>query len=101
MNTVERFKATLQGKPVDRSPVCAWLVLPLLKLLMGKSTSEVLQTIVSDPLEIIHIQEQLGLDPIIVTIDDRWFSVHQYWRLLYSWPDEALENWRVSQEPVK
>ncbi len=101
MNTVERFKATLQGKPVDRVPVCAWLGLPLLKSLMGKSTAALLQTVVSNPLEIVHIQEQLGLDPIIVTIDDRWFSVHKYWRLLYSWPDEALENWRVSQEPVE
>ena len=101
MTTVERFKAVLQGKPVDRVPVCAWLGLPLLKSLMGKNTAELLQTIVSDPLEIIHVQEQLGLDPIVVTVDDRWFSMHKYWRLLYSWPDELLENWRVSQESLE
>ena len=101
MNIVERFKAVFQGIPVDRVPVCAWLGLPLLKSLMGKSTSEVLQTTVSDPLEIVQIQGQLGLDPIVVTVDERWFSMHRYWRLLYSWPEEALGNWRVRQEAVE
>ncbi|MFN8006951.1 MAG: uroporphyrinogen decarboxylase family protein [Terriglobia bacterium] len=101
MNTVERFQAVFQGKPVDRVPVCAWLGLPLLKTLMGKTTLELLHTMVSDPLQIVHVQEQLGLDPILVAVDDRWFSMHRFWRLLYSWPQEALENWQVSQEVIE
>jgi uroporphyrinogen-III decarboxylase len=67
---------------------------------MGKSERAILEEAVSDPSAIIRIQEELGLDPIVVTSDERWFSQHLYWRLLYSWPDEALVTWRVKEEVV-
>lgn len=101
MNTVERFKAAFLGKPVDRVPVCAWLGLPLLQHMTGQSFLRLIEGFVSNPFEIIKIQEDLGLDPVFVTIDERWFSMHCWWRLLYSWPEEALETWKVKEEVVK
>jgi uroporphyrinogen decarboxylase len=98
MNVVERYRAAFLGNPVDRVPICAWLGLPLLSQLTGKSARAVLEEEASDPSEIVRVQEELGLDPIIVTIDDRWFSQHLYWRLLCSWPAEALATWHVKDE---
>ena len=98
MNTVERLRAAYTGQPVDRVPICAWIGLPLLKRLLGKGARAILEETVRNPFEIIKIQEDLGLDPIMVTLDDRWFSSHRHWRLLYSFPEEALESWQVSQE---
>ena len=64
--------------------------------LMGASGAHaVLEAIVEDPLTVVRVQEDLGLDPILVTVDDRWFSMHHYWRMLYSLPDEAADTWRV------
>ncbi len=96
MDTVERFRAVFEGRPVDRPPVCGWIGLPLLERLMGASGAHaVLEAIVEDPLTVVQVQEDLGLDPILVTVDDRWFSMHHYWRMLYSLPDEAADTWRV------
>lgn len=98
MNTVERFRATYLGQPTDRAPIAAWIGLPLVQQMTGKSSLTLLQTLVDNPLEMIQLQEDLGLDPIVVTVDDRWFSMHYFWRLLYSWPEEALETWQVREE---
>ncbi len=98
MNTVERFTAAYKGTPADRVPVCGWLGMPWLQRTTGKTILALLQEFVDNPLAIVEIQESLGLDPIVVTVDDRWFSMHNYWRLLYSWSREALETWQVTQE---
>jgi uroporphyrinogen-III decarboxylase len=61
----------------------------------GKKPRELIVGFANNPLEVIEIQESLGLDPILITMDERWFSMHYFWRLLYGWPDEALDAWRV------
>ena len=98
MNTRERFEATYTGRPTDRVPVCAWLGMPLLRQLTGQGPRAVLEGLVEDPLEMVRIQEELGLDPVLVTPDERRFSMHRFPRLLYNWPEEALETWRVQEE---
>jgi len=101
MNVVERFTAAYKGTPADRAPVCGWLGMPWLQRKTGKTILALLQELVENPLAIIEIQESLGLDPIVITVDDRWFSMHNFWRLLYSWPREALETWQVTQEVIE
>ncbi len=99
MNTRERFEAAYTGNPLDRVPVCAWLGLPLLRTLTGgKGPRAILGESVEDPLQIIQLQENLGLDPVLVTADERWFSMYRVPRLLYSWPEEAMETWQVTEE---
>ena len=98
MNTRERFEAAYTGRPTDRVPICAWLGMPLLRQLTGKGPRAVLEELVNDPLTMVRIQEGLGLDPVLVTPDERRFSMHRYPRLLYSWPQEALETWWVREE---
>jgi uroporphyrinogen-III decarboxylase len=99
MNTYERFRASFKGEPVDRPPICGWIALPLLTKLTGiPSGAKLLEAIVDDPRVVIDVQERLGLDPILVTVDDRWFSMHDYWRLIYSFDEEQLGYWQVKQE---
>jgi uroporphyrinogen-III decarboxylase len=97
LNTVERFKAVFLGEAVDRVPVCAWLGLPYLQSITGQSPRSLIEGVIGDPSQIIEVQENLGLDPIIITMSERWFSSHRFWRLLYDWPDEALETWQVEE----
>ncbi len=63
--------------------------------MLGKSIPTILREHVENPMTLVELQENLGLDPIVVTVDDRWFSMHNYWRFLYSWAPEGLENWQV------
>jgi uroporphyrinogen-III decarboxylase len=98
MNAAERLRAVFKGQPVDRVPVIAWLGVRWLEQLTGKSGRTLLRELVDDPLTMVKIQEDLGLDPIVVTIDERWFSQHNFWRLLYGWPEEALETWQVRRD---
>lgn len=102
MNIVERYKAVYRGEPVDRVPISAWLGLPFLRQITGKGPRTILEELVDNPLAIVKIQEDLGLDPVVLTVDDyRRFSMHRYWRLLYSWPEAALETWQVKEEVVE
>ena len=98
MDTRERFEAAYTGRPTDRVPICAWLGMPLLRQLTGKGPRAILEELVEDPLEMVRIQEELGLDPVLVTPDERRFSMHRYPRLIYSWPEEALATWQVREE---
>ncbi len=98
MNTVERYRAAFLGQTLDRVPIYVWLGIPLLQRMTGKSPLALLKESVSNPLEIIRLQEGLGLDPVLLPTDERWFSMHRYWRLLYSWSEAALRTWRVHQE---
>lgn len=71
MNTVERFRAAFTGQPLDRVPICGWIGMPLLRRMIGKSTYRLLCELVESPPEMVALQERLGLDPIVVTVDDR------------------------------
>ena len=102
MNTVERLTAVFKGEPVDRVPVTGWLGWKLLKRLTGKNVRTMMTEWVENPVgSIVKIQEDLGFDPIILTVCDCWTSTHRFWRLLYSWPPEALANWQVKEEIVE
>lgn len=101
MNTVERYTAAFTGKPLDRVPIAAWLGMPLLERMLGKSIPTILREHVANPMPLIELQEQLGLDPIVVSVDDRWFSMHNYWRFMYSWAPEGLEHWNVKQRIIE
>lgn len=101
MDTVTRLKAAFLGEPIDRPPVYGWIGIPLMKRLTGlPSTQQVLESLIEDPSVVIKAQRDLGLDPIIVTVDDRWFSMHIYWRLLYDHAEEDLATWRVTTKSV-
>ena len=97
MKTLERFRAVYKGEPVDRPPICGWLGLPFLNRLLNKTPRRILEDIAARPEEIIQLQEDLGMDPLLITVDDRWFSMYRFWRLLYSYPPEALETWPVQE----
>lgn len=102
MTTLERFRAAYRGEPVDRPPICGWIGLPLLRRLSGvDDVALLLDSIIEEPGIVVELQRRLGLDPIVVTVDDRWFSMHHYWRLLYSFDEELLGDWRVEQELVE
>ena len=101
MDTLARFKAVFLGEPIDRPPVCGWIGMPLLVRLTGSSGDrQLLESVIDDPSIVIQTQLDLGLDPIIVTVDDRWFSMHVYWRLLYDHAEEDLATWRVTTKAV-
>ena len=100
MNAPDRLEAAYTGKSLDRVPVSGWLGMSALKTLTKKGPRNVLVTLVEDPLQMTMIQEQLGLDPLIVTGDERWFSMIRLPRLLYSWSDESLETWQVKETIV-
>ena len=101
MDTATRLKAAFRGEPTDRPPVYGWIGLPLLKKLTGiQDGRQLLESVIDDPGLVIQTQRDLGLDPIIVTVDDRWFSMHIYWRLLYDHAEDDLATWRVTTESV-
>lgn len=101
MDTATRLKAAFLGEPTDRPPVYGWIGVPLLKELTGiPDTRQLLQSVIDDPGVVIQVQRDLGLDPIVVTVDDRWFSMHIYWRLLYDHAEEGLATWQVTTESV-
>ena len=101
MNTLQRFRSAYLGEPLDRPPVCAVIGLPLLERLTELSgASAILESVVSDPHIVIGAQRDLGLDPIITTVDDRWFSMHTYWRLLHDVHGDEFEAWQVSDEVI-
>ena len=99
MDTLSRFRAAYLGEPLDRPPVCAWIGLRSLEPLTGLSgPREIFESVVTNPRILIDAQRNLGLDPIIVTVDDRWFSMHRYWRVLFDVGADDFPTWQVRSE---
>lgn len=101
MNSYERFLAAMRGDVPDRVPVSCWLGLPYLLEVTPQATSytDLFKLWVEDPLgSIVTVQEELGLDPMILTYTEHVGEVHTFPSLLFSWPQEATEAWREHRE---
>lgn len=101
MNSYERFLVAMRGQLPDRVPVACWLGLPyLLKATPGASTyTDLFEWWVDDPLEtIVAVQEELGLDPMVLTNSVHLGEVLDYPARIFSWPEVALANWQERRE---
>lgn len=105
MNSVERIETAFRKGTPDRVPVVFRLGLRFLKNELLESPpafSKLYDAWIENPVEtIVKTQEDLGLDPIIVTA-----SLHpgewEVWpRRLMSWSEEAMETWRERTEVVE
>ena len=103
MDSYDRFLTTLRGELPDRVPVACWLGLPyLLKATPGaRCYTDLYKLWINDPVStIVAIQENLGLDPIILTHTEHIGEVITFPSLLLAWPDEAAATWRERREVV-
>ena len=102
MNSVERITAAFTGQLPDRVPVASWLSLPLIRRLVpDTSPSELFGRWIEDPCgSIIALQEDLGLDPIVITWSEHLGEGHLWPAKLFRWPDEALETWREQKQTL-
>jgi uroporphyrinogen-III decarboxylase len=101
MNSYERFLATMRGELPDRTPVACWLGLPyLLKTTPGARTyTDLFDLWVDDPRNtIVARQEELGLDPMVLTNSLHWGEVLDFPARIFSWPDAALAGWQERRE---
>jgi hypothetical protein len=104
MDTVERLTAAFRREPVDRVPVVAWLGLPLIRRMTPSSLTmlDLFDLWVEDPVSsIVKLQENLGLDPILCTHSFFLGTVQRWGEKCMPWPADALENWRVVEEPLR
>lgn len=99
MNSTERLCTVFQRGTPDRVPVAPWLALPLLEKITGQAPRTFLSHFAQDPLNsIVKIQENLGLDPIILTFCEFEDEVIDWPRRFLRWQPEAFENWQVHTE---
>ncbi len=96
MNSQERLLTAFQRGTPDRVPVATWLSLRLLDEITGQAPKQFLDSFVEDPgNSIIKIQENLGLDPIVLTFSELEDEVIDWPRRLFRWRPEAFEQWQV------
>jgi hypothetical protein len=91
----------MRGELPDRVPVACWLGLPyLLETTAGARTyTDLFDLWVEDPLNtIVARQEELGLDPMVLTNSVHWGEVLDFPARIFSWPAEALANWQERRE---
>lgn len=99
MNSAERLMTVFRRGTPDRVPVTSWLSLKLLEQITGQAPRQFLTRFVEDPGgSIISIQENLGLDPIILTFSELEDEVIDWSRRFLRWDPAAFENWRVEIE---
>lgn len=101
MNSYERFLAAMRGELPDRVPVACWLGLPyLLKTTPGVRTyTDLFDLWVDDPGNtIVARQEELGLDPMVLTNSLHWGEVLDFPARIFSWPEVALAAWQERRE---
>ena len=97
VDTVRRLTAVFRHELPDRVPVVCVLALPFVKqhISPGKSVAELHSQWIEDPVgSIVKMQEELGLDPVVVTKSLHFGEVEIYPRKLFTWPPEALVDWR-------
>jgi uroporphyrinogen decarboxylase len=101
MNSAERLLTAFRRGTPDRVPVATWLSLKFLDQLTGQSPRQFLNGVVDDPQgTIIKVQEELGLDPIVITFSELEDEVIDWPRRLFRWAPEAFEKWRVATEII-
>lgn len=102
MDSYDRFLCALRGEPTDRVPVACWLGLPyLLKMTPNARTyTDLYKLWLDDPLgTIVALQENLGLDPIILTHTEHIGEVITFPALLFP-NDDANTTWRERREVI-
>ncbi len=96
MNSKERLMTAFRRGQPDRVPVTSWLSLKLLEQITGQSPKQFLDRVADDPGDsIIKIQENLGLDPIILTFSELEDEVIDWPHRFLRWDPAAFENWRT------
>ncbi len=99
MNSQERLLTAFQRGTPDRVPVATWLSLKLLDQITGQTSKQFLDGFAADPNEtIIKIQENLGLDPILLTFSEYEDEVIDWPGRFFHWMPDAFENWQVKTE---
>ena len=99
MNSQERLLTAFQGGTPDRVPVATWLSLVLLDQITGQAPRQFLDSFVDDPSNtVIKIQEDLGLDPIVITFSELEDEVIDWPRRLFRWQPEAFAQWQVDAQ---
>ncbi len=96
MNSSERLLCAFRRETPDRVPVATWLSLRFLNQLTGQSPKKFLDRFAQDPADsIVKIQEDLGLDPILITFSELEDEVTGWPSRFFRWEPEAFENWHV------
>lgn len=96
MNSKERLMTAFRRGQPDRVPVTSWLSLKLLEQITGQAPKQFLSRFAEDPVNsIIKIQQDLGLDPIILTFSELEDEVIDWPGRFFKWDPAAFENWRV------
>lgn len=99
MNSNERLLTAFRGQTPDRVPVSPWISLRMFEVITGKSPKLFLDEFAEDPgNSVIRIQENLGLDPILVTFQEFEDEVVDWPKRYLRWAPEAFENWKVETE---
>lgn len=99
MNSNERLLTAFRGETPDRVPVSPWISLRMFEVITGKSPKQFLDEFVEDPANsVIKIQEDLGLDPILITFQEFEDEVVDWPRRYLRWAPQAFENWKVETE---
>ena len=104
MNSYDRFLTTMRGDLPDRVPAACWLGLPYLlnNTPQANSYTDLFKLWINNPLNtLVTKQEELGLDPMMLTYSEHLGEVHTFSDVLFSWPEEALANWQEHREVVK
>lgn len=103
MDSVERLRTALNGGQPDRVPVANWFGLPVVKQFMppGLRVHQMFDLWMNDPVtHIVRWQEKMGFDPMVCTFTEHVGESQYYPEKLFSWPEEALVNWRI-EDTVK
>lgn len=96
MNSYDRFLRALRGEPTDRVPVACWLGLPYLlpATPAARTYTDLYKLWLEDPLAtIVAQQENLGLDPIVLTHTEHLGEVITFPAQLFP-RDDANTTWR-------
>jgi uroporphyrinogen decarboxylase len=107
MNSQERIIAAFRGEQPDRVPVIFRLNLGMIRQLVPGQVSlpEMFDQWIENPLEaetsVIRVQEDLGLDPIVVTASHHFGEWETWPRKLLSYPPTATENWRERRSVIE
>jgi uroporphyrinogen-III decarboxylase len=99
MNSNERLLTAFRGGTPDRVPVSPWISLRVFEAITGKSPRQFLDEFAEDPgNSVIKIQEDLGLDPILITFQEFEDEVVDWPKRYLRWAPQAFENWKVETE---
>lgn len=101
MNSTERLMTAFRRGTPDRVPVATWISLKVFEQITGQPPRVFLDRFAHDPItSVVKIQEDLGLDPLILTFSELEDEVIDWPARFFRWNPAAFENWRVKTEIV-